>query len=91
MKHGAAPGYRCIERGAIAQVTGDPFHLQFPELACRTAQCTDRVAALSEDTSNMPSEKSASAGDKGRFQESLWSQLAQRSERAASAALAMCR
>lgn len=81
MEDRATPRDRSIERGAIAQITGDAFHLQFPELACRTAQRTNRVAALSQKTSDMPAEKSASAGDKGGFQRESLVAVAQRRPR----------
>jgi len=53
------------QRIGIAQVSGNPLHFQFANLAGRTAERPHTVAAFGEKASYMPAEKSGRPRDEG--------------------------
>ena len=62
MKYQLTAFDRASERIRIPQIARDALHIQFANLASRTAQGAHSVAALCKNTGDMPAEEPASTG-----------------------------
>jgi hypothetical protein len=62
----AATGHRAIERGGVAQIAGDAFHIQFRDATAGAHQGANGVAALTKKAGDVPTEEPGSSRDQNR-------------------------
>jgi hypothetical protein len=63
MKNEATTFYGGRERIRVAQVARNALHSQFADLAARTTERANVVAALSQEPGHVPADKSTGASD----------------------------
>ena len=63
----AATGHGAFQRGGVAQIPGDAFHIQFGDAAARAHQGANGVTALAKKAGDVPSEETGSSRDQNRF------------------------
>jgi hypothetical protein len=67
VKDQAATSHGTFQRGGVAQIAGDAFHIQFRDVAASAQEGANRVPTLQEQAGDMPSEEPGSSRDQNRF------------------------